>query len=209
MRMCKKWMLLFLTGLLLMQTAGCSGKNDTQESVVQEKESIPGRTDSVADQTETDETAGQITQEEAVTFHEAELSCELPKGFQAYPEEDGLYVYKNYPKDISTISYVISESEENITQMSREEFKSMLEADYQDAYGDEVVIEIIQFETITISERPGIKVMMEFEFKGVEYEQLMYMLYNGNESHLLCYTQEKGGKWMEEFAASGDTITFH
>lgn len=209
MRMCKKWMLLFLTGLLLMQTAGCSGKNDNQESIVQEEEAISGAAGPVTDRTQADEMEEQIIQEDAVTFREAELSCELPKGFQAYPEEDGLYVYKNYPKDISTISYVISESEENITQMSREEFKSMLEADYQDAYGDEVVIEIIQFETITISERPGIKVMMEFEFKGVEYEQLMYMLYNGNESHLLCYTQEKGGKWMEEFAASGDTITFH
>lgn len=206
----KKWMLLLLAGLLLVQTAGCSGKKENQESgEIQAEEPEAGTSDSVESRTEAESEVEQTTQEDAIAFHEAELSCELPKGFQAYPEEEGLYVYKNYPKDISTISYVISESEENITQMSQDEFKRMLEADYQNAYGDQVVIEITQFETITVSKRPGIKVMMAFEFKGVVYEQLMYMLYNGNESHLLCYTQEKGGKWMEEFAASGDTITFN
>lgn len=32
--------------------------------------------------------------------------------------------------------------------------------------------------------------------------------FNGDEVHYLFYTQEKGGKWMDEFVKSGETIHF-
>lgn len=146
--------------------------------------------------------------EEEVHFAPADLTCVLPKGFKDNGDNEGLYVYKSYPSDISTISHVISEEGEDISQWSADDFKAALEQDYYDTYGDHVNIEIVQSDKLTVDGRPGYRILMGFTFKGVAYEQLMYAFFNGDEVHYLFYTQEKDGKWMDEFVKSGETIHF-
>ena len=103
---------------------------------------------------------------------------------------------------------MISEEGDDISQWSADDFKAALEQDYYDTYGDHVNIEIAQSDKLTVDGRPGYRILMEFTFKGVAYEQLMYAFFNGDEVHYLFYTQEKGGKWMDEFVKSGETIHF-
>ena len=204
----KRWVLLLVTGIILGILTGC-GKDTTdfEQEVNEVIEEIPvGSVDSAELPEMNDE---EIDMEEpSVFFADAELTCTLPKGFEAHPEEPGLYVYKTYPSDSSTISYIISESDFDITGISKDEFKQQLEEDFYSSYGDEVVVDISEFNEINVNGRNGLRIMMSYEFKGVKYEQLMYTLYNGKESHILNYTQEEGEGWMEEFVESGETIAF-
>lgn len=210
--MCKRIMMLLLTGMLIA-TVGCGNKADNSEEITGESavEESTADSDSIETESENEEELNNVEDEaesEQTVFEEAELACSLPDGFEPHPDEEGLYVYKTYPKDISTISYVISESDEDISDISKEAFKEMLEADYMEAYGDEVIINITEFKDIKVDGRKGLRIMLDCEFKGQEYEQLMYILFNGNEAHILNFTQEKGGKWMDEFLACGDSLTF-
>ena len=188
--------------MLLGVLAGCSNS-----SAAASKQEINKSAEETLNESE-DEDVSDEEETASVVFEDADLTCTLPEGFEALPDEPGLYVYKTYPTDSSTISYVISESDYDISDVSKEEFKKNLEEDFYNTYGDQVDVNITQYDKITIDGRNGLRIKMAYAFKGVEYEQLMYMLYNGNESHILNFTQEQGGKWMEEFEKCGETIGF-
>lgn len=211
--MYKKLILLLVTVLLMTQVIGCGNGND-QESTEANESAVDTST---ADSSDVDleklpELSSVDQTEDSVditaVYEEADLLCVLPKGFVAYEGEEGVYVHKSYPGDTSTISYVISESDEDITQMTREEYKNLCEEDFLESYGDEATIEINSYESIRVDGRNGLKIKLEYELKGVDYEQLVYIIYNGTETHILNYTQEKDGGWMKEFEESGDSLSF-
>lgn len=207
--MYKKLIILLVTMVLMAQVIGCGNKNNHESTEAESavETATADLNDDQPDLPEVSEEAVVPEEDEDVVYEPADLSCELPKGFVAYDEE-GVYVHKSYPTDISTISYVISESDEDITQMSQDEYKKLLEDDFLSAYGDEVKVIIISYENIKVDKRNGLKIKLEYEFKGVEYEQLNYIIYNGDETHSLNFTQEKGEDWMEEFEKSGNSLHF-
>lgn len=194
-------MMLLCCGMLLF--AGC-GKQEAVEEQPQTGQTQPQDVPQAILPALTEEETGDTD----VYYAPADLTCVLPQGFQDDGDNEGLYVHKSYPSDISTISHVISEEGDDISQWSADDFKAALEQDYYDAYGDHVNIEIVQSDKLMVDGRPGYRILMEFTFKGVAYEQLMYAFFNGDEVHYLFYTQEKGGKWMDEFVKSGETIHF-
>lgn len=213
----KKILLLCLTLALVM--AGCGGKDNTENSDVTTEGSavaVPTAdlSDIVVEEEEKTEEESKTepvqetepAQEEYIYDESEELTCVLPKGFEAYPDEEGLYVHKSFPKDTSTISYVITDSDSE--EVTREMLETDLEADYLDAYGDEVDVKVNEFKVVKIDGRKSLRIKLEYEFKGVEYEQLMYYIYNGADAHVLNFTQEKGGKWTEEFETCGESIVF-
>lgn len=204
--MLKKLMLLLTTGILAAQLLGC-GSGDTGSvddgSAVEESAA-----DSVSDSDVVPVGPSQQYDEEETIYEKAEIACDLPGGFVAYEEDEGLYVRKNYPTDLSTISYVISEGEEDVTQMTQDEYAQMIEDDLLENYGDDIDVNIAQYARIKIDGRPGVKIRLSYELKGTVYEQLTYMLYNGDETHILTFTQEEGAGWMDDFEESGATIHF-
>lgn len=213
--MFKRWMLLLITGLFLTQIIGC-GNNKNQESTEVIEESAVDNTTADSDNVQSEleelppiveEPEGAATDDEQPVFGEAELVCSIPEGFEAYEGDEGLYVHKSYPSDLSSISYVISESEEDVSAIEKNDYKKMLEEDFYESYGDEVDVSITEYEKIKVDGRNGLKIKLDYAFKGIEYEELIYMIYNGDESHIVCYTQEKDGKWTEEFETSGDSIS--
>lgn len=214
--MYKKLILLLVTSVLMVQIIGCGNKNNQEstgngsavENSTADSDNSQVDLENIPQISENSDTKQGTVTDEEVVYEPADLSCELPNGFEAYEDEEGVYVYKNYPKDSSTISYVISESDEDITKMTRDEYKKLLEDDFLEVYGDDVKININSFEYIKVDKRNGIKIKLEYEFKGVEYEQLNYIIYNGDETHSLNFTQEKGGKWMDDFEKSGDSLHF-
>ena len=183
-------MMLLCCGMLLF--AGC-GKQKAVEEQPQTGQTQPQDVPQAILPALTEEE----TEDTDVYFAPADLTCVLPKGFQDNGDNEGLYVHKSYPSDISTISHVISEEGDDISQWSADDFKAALEQDYYDTYGDHVNIEIVQSDKLTVDGRPGYRILMEFTFKGVAYEQLMYAFFNGDEVHYLFYTHENGGKWMD------------
>lgn len=216
----KRMMALLVTGVLLSLVTGCGNKNDPEpeevsvavEDIVEAEQEIVGAEQEMLSTANVpsdlaDAPEMESESDEPAVFEEADLSCILPDGFNEHDVE-GVYVHKNYPRDTATIDYLIAESDEDITEMTQEEYKEMLEAELLDRYGDDIDITIENFEKIKVDGRNGLKVKMEFEFRATVYEQLIYMVKNGNENHNLSFTQEKDGGWMDEFEKSGDTISF-
>ncbi|MBP3507410.1 MAG: hypothetical protein J6K43_13540 [Lachnospiraceae bacterium] len=207
--MYKKLILLLVTLVLAVHLTGCGNKKN-QESTDVESAVDNSTADSDNDQIDVSDLPALpgTENDEPVVYEPADLSCVLPKGFKALSGEEGIYVYKTYPKDISTISYVISESDEDITQMTKDEYKKMMEEDFLDAYGDEVDVKIHSYDKIRVDKRNGIRIKLEYDFKGVTYEQLNYMIFNGDESHIMSFTQEADAGWMDDFEKSGESLHF-
>jgi len=211
--MYKKLMLLLVAGLLMTQAAACGNKESTEtnESAVElptADSDIQLGLEDLPELPSATEPPVQEAEEEEYVYEPATLSCLLPKGFKPYEGEEGIYVYKSYPKDISTISYLISESGEDITQMTKDEYKAMREKEFLDSYGDEVTVNITSYEKVTVDKRPGLRIKLEYDFKDVTYEQLIYNIYNGDETHSLNFTEEKDYGWMPEFEESGKSLHF-
>lgn len=216
----RKKLIMVLLCVLVSMVAGC-GKNSNEaeeeeengidEVIEVEAAQIPGvgiaEADEEADGAENLNRV-QDGNDASAFFASADLLWILPKSFRALDGEEGVYVPRDYPRDISTVTYVIAESEDNISDVSQEEFQEMMEADFLDAYGDQVDINITNYEKINVSKRSGLRIDMSYEFKGEEYEQIAVMLYNGNESHIINYTQEKDGKWKDEFESSISSLNF-
>lgn len=208
----KKLSIMLIGVMLVLTMTGCGEKKDNSDVTIEESAVGDTAADSdnmIVETEEIPKADSEINtdQEEYINDESEELTCVLPDGFKEYPDEEGLYVYKNFPKDASTISYVISESD-TTAEITKESLKADLEADYLEAYGDQVDIEITEFQNIKIDGRKSLSIKMEYEFKGVAYEQLMYVIYNGADLHVLNFTQEKDGKWSEEFKACADSIAF-
>lgn len=206
----KKWKWLLITGIVVMQLAGCGNTGDKEaiETVTESAVDVStADSDNVQSEIKSASASAESMDEEYIT-EPAELTCVLPEGFEAASGEEGLYIHNSYPADVSTISYVISEGEEDLTQMDMSEYETDIEASFYDTYGDEVDVVITSYEAVKVDGRKGLKIKIEYEFKGIGYEQLVYMIYNGNETHIMNYTQEKGGKWMGKFEESGSKISF-
>lgn len=206
--MYKKLILMLAFGMLVVSLAGC-GKKDQESAEVNEESAVDN---SAADSANTLPDLGPVPglspNEEEFIYEPAELACSLPKGFVPDSEEEGLYVHKSYPKDLSTISYDISDSSEDPTQMTLEEYKRMVEDDYIRTYGDVVTLSISEYKNLTVDHRNGLRIKMSYEFKGEEYEQLTYIFFNGDEIHNLTFSQVGDHDWMDDFEASAETIHF-
>ena len=206
-----KKMMVMVGCCLVLTLSGCGnqGKTDKQtDTQLTESQDVPQAVlPSLTEEADEAEKTDVFTGEE-LHFAPADLTCVLPDGFRDNGDNEGLYVYKTYPKDTSTISHVISDEGEDITQWSADVFKEELEQAYYDSYGEEVEIKIVQDDALITDGRPGFRILLEFTFKGVDYEQLMYAFFNGDEVHYLYYTEKKGGKWLDAFYESGETIHF-
>ena len=147
--------------------------------------------------------------DDGTVVHEpADLACKLPDGFEELSGEEGVYVYRTYPKDVSVITYTITASDVDITQTTRDEYKKLMEEDLYDAFGDEVNVIIHSYDKIRVDKRNGIRIKLQYDLKGVTYEQLNYMLFNGDESHIMSFTQEADAGWMDDFEKSGESLHF-
>lgn len=196
----KKISILLLTLLVASSLLACGKKAETNEAPKETK-----KANNTITQVAVDAIAEEA--EEEYKFGPAELVCSMPDGFN---ETDfaGEYIHKSYPKDLSSINYIISESDDDPTLVTEDEFKAQLETEYKDAYGDDVEINITQYDSIVVDGRPGLWIMYNFDFRGDDYNALMVILYNGTESHNITYLQGPGADWMKAFADSAMSIGF-
>lgn len=205
--MYKKLILMLTCSMLMVSLAGC-GKNNQESAEVNEESAVDNSAADSANDSADPVEFPELSSEEEFIYEPAELACSLPKGFVSDSEEEGMYVHKSYPTDLSSISYDISDSSEELMNMSQDDYKRLMEEDFLNSFGDEVTINISSYENIVIDHRSGFRIMMNYEFKNMEYEQLTYILFNGDELHNLTFSQEKGKDWMDDFEASAETIHF-
>lgn len=143
---------------------------------------------------------------EGYKFGEADIMCNLPKGFVA-SEYEGEYIPKN-GKDMSSINQIIYDSDENLTLKTKDEYKAEIEQEFINAYGVELEVDITQYDKIMIDGRPGLWIMYNYEFKGGRYDTLVVSLFNGTESNIITFLQAPGTDWMEKFIATAESIHY-
>ena len=200
----QKRLIVLLISIMLLTMTACGNK-----SLESANEAIAEQTD-VEDVPKADltENNGESNEQEMITFSDGELRWKLPEQFEELEDEEGIYVHKSYPKDISTVSYIILENDSSFTDITKEEFRSMLEDDIYDTYGDEVDVIVNKYEKGKLNDRNTLRIDFEFQFKGTDYEQIEIIIFNGDETHIINYMQEKGGKWSEEFEKSISSMSF-
>ena len=203
----KRWLILWMMILIIVQTAGCAGRETENPS---DPGTSAGQEIAEAESTGTIEFSSWSEEEteEQPEFKPADLACKIPDGFEEQSDEAGLYLHKSFPEDISSISYIITQTDDAVMKMTEEAYREAYEKELYDVYGDEVDIVIHSFEHVTVDQRNAIRITLEYELKGVTYEQLNFMILNGDEEHIMSYTQEAGGKWMEEFEKCSETLHF-
>ena len=200
----QKRRIVLLISIMLLTMTACGNK-----SLESSNEAIAEQTD-VEDEPKADltEDNGESNGQEIITFSDGELRWKLPEQFEELEDEEGIYVHKSYPKDISTVSYIILDNDSSFTDITKEEFQSMLEDDIYDTYGDEVDVIVNKYEKGKLNDRNTLRIDFEFQFKGTDYEQIEIIIFNGDETHIINYMQEKGGKWSEEFEKSISSMSF-
>lgn len=189
---------------LLIWTTGC-GQNalisETTESLEKQRvAAVEEAREGSADE--------QTSAEEKITGDE--LSCLLPAGFVALDGEEGLFVSEEYPKDIACIGYVIAPHDSKITELSESELKNSIEQDLRSGYGTEVEVTVKACENLQIDGHEAIKTELSYRIMETDYEQIQVIIVDeaNEEEHIFGYIQEKGGKWMDKFRQSIETITF-
>ena len=200
----QKRRIVLLISIMLLTMTACGNK-----SLESSNEAIAEQT-GVEDEPKADltEDNGESNEQEIITFSDGELRWKLPEQFEELEDEEGIYVHKSYPKDISTVSYIILDNDSSFTDITKEEFQSMLEDDIYDTYGDEVDVIVNKYEKGKLNDRNTLRIDFEFQFKGTDYEQIEIIIFNGDETHIINYMQEKGGKWSEEFEKSISSMSF-
>lgn len=199
-----------LMAAMLMTIVGCGNKENNAQAEIEKEEEVSDSETEIIEETlpNLEGTEEGEEEEESIFFSDADLLWTLPKGFKELKGEEGVYVHKSYPKDTSTVTYVISESNTDFSDISKEEFQKLLEDDFYNAYGDEVAINISKYEKSKVNDRTALRIDFEYLFKGTDYLQTEIMIFNGDETHIINYTQEKDGKWSEEFERSIASFSF-
>ena len=199
----KKRLIIFITLTMLILTSCSKGENTSAEQAENDKDINTERT--VVTQAQIETKAEEFKEE--YDFSPADLVCDLPEEFEEsdYPGE---FVPQKNKDDVSSINHVISDSTEDISLMTEEEFKETVEAEYYDNYGDEVTLNITQYEKIIVDKRPGLWIMYNFDFRSEHFEVLTVLLFNGTEVHNITYFQDTEADWMEAYIESAKSIGF-
>lgn len=197
----KKLKASFLIALISLSVMACGKEKAVENTTTQSK---PANT--TIREVNVESIAAPYEEESEYTFAPAELVCTIPDGFSE-SDYDGEYLYKTYPKDVSSINQVISESDEDPTLKTQDEFVQELQAEYKSAYGEDIAINVTQYDNIVVDNRPGLWIMYNFDFRGEDYNVLMVILYNGTESNYVTYLQGPGADWMEAFVNSAMSIS--
>lgn len=207
--MYKRLMLILAISMLISSLAGC-GRNDQGSTEVNEESAVDNSAADSANASVDSAPVPQVNFEETgeYDYKPAELACSLPKGFVESSDDEGMYLHKSFPKDLSAISYDISDSTDDPTEMTLEEYKRLIEDDFIRTYGDAVTVNISVYEKIVLDHRNGLKIKLSYNFKATDYEQLTFLFFNGDEVHNLTFTQVGDHDWMEEFEACAENLHF-
>ncbi len=129
----------------------------------------------------------------------------LPDTFEESEDVPGMYVTKRYPIDASTIYYVALEQDVSLQLMTEETFKEQAEANFLQAYGEDIEVTIDSFERIQIEGYPAFRILCHYQVGEIEITQLEYAI-NADKSYVITYSQTSDYDRMEEYEASAETI---
>lgn len=130
---------------------------------------------------------------------------DLPEGFEASEDVEGMYVTGRYPIDASSIYYVQMDQDMALQLMTEESFKEHTQDTFREVYGEEVDLIVDSFEQIEMQGYPAFKILCHYQVEDVKVTQLAYVI-NADKSYVITYSQTSDYDRMEEYEASAETI---
>lgn len=195
-----------------MAAAGTSETAATQKSPTSDKQ------DTAEEQVEMDEeTRRQLTAElleengldtSVVEAERSTRGCtfDLPEGFEESQDIDDLYVTARYPLDTSMIRYAVMDGDISLQLMTEEMFKEQVEENFSLTYGEEIKVNIDNYEAVKIDDYPAFRILCHYQVDEIEITQLEYII-NADKTYVITYSQTGDNDWMEAYETSAATIS--
>lgn len=192
-------------------------ENEVTENLLGTMEEQPEQTSASVAQMEIDEdTRIKLTQElleennmdtSVVDNMKKTKGCtfSLPEDFVESEEIAGLYVTGRYPIDASSIYYVTLDQDIALQLMTKETFKEQMEEEFKETYGQEISLNIDEYEKTKIDGCPAFRVLCHYTVGHLELTQLEYII-NADKTYVITYSQTNEYDRTEEFEASAATI---
>lgn len=142
----------------------------------------------------------------------ADVEYSLPEGFALSEETDNQIIYTapDYPSDSSNFNLLWgSGSNPNLDTMTREQYKTAMEAGFSAAgmETEDMVVEAL--EPVEVNGVPGYRVLTTYVLSGLNFTCLQY-IFELDTDYNFTYTDVSEGEpvWLEAFEASAATIEF-
>lgn len=133
------------------------------------------------------------------------ITFEIPEGFEANPDVQGMYVTDRYPIDASNIVYKELGTDYTLQLMEQADFEALIAESFSQAYDKAVDFKITEFKHIEIDDVPAIRLKAEYDLEDNHITQLMIVV-NGSKTYSLVYTQTHDYDRMEAFEESAASI---
>lgn len=130
---------------------------------------------------------------------------DLPEGFVESTETDNLFVTERYPLDTSMIYYEIMDGDISLQLMTKDFFKEQAEENLSQVYGEDIVIDIDNYESVKIDGYPAFRILCHYEVDNIKITQLEFIV-NADKTYVITYSQTSDYDWMEAFETSAATI---
>lgn len=130
---------------------------------------------------------------------------DLPEGFVESTETDNLFVTERYPLDTSMIYYEVMDGDISLQLMTRDFFKEQTEENLSQVFGEDIVINIDNYESMKIDGHPVFRILCHYEADNIKITQLEYII-NADKTYVITYSQTSDYDWMEAFETSAATI---
>ena len=199
-------------------TDGDNTTTEATENTVVQKSIEPEQKSTADDQLGIDEDTRQQLMTELLEENEMDVSVakserttngctfDLPEGFEASVDVDGLYVTARYPIDTSMIYYEVMDGDMSLQLMTEEMFRKQAEDGFRQTYGEEVEVTIDSYETVNIGGYPAFRILCHYEVEGIRITQLEYVI-NADKTYVITYSQTSDYDWMGAFEVSAATIS--
>lgn len=116
------------------------------------------------------------------------IDFDIPQGFEANENVEGMYVTGRYPLDATNIYVAESDVDYTLQLMDQEYFKELLTNSMANILGQEIEINITEFTRMMISAVPTFKVVAEMDVDDIHLIQQMFVI-NGSKTYNIVYTQ--------------------
>jgi len=197
--------------------ADAAGTEEEQQALEEELNAAREQTDSARAQMEIEQGIREELTEELLEEQELDTSVmefgrstkgctfDIPEGFEAFPDMEGVYVTGRYPIDASSIYYTEAEQDKSLQLLTEELFKEQTQESLKEAYDEDVEVAIDSFEHIEIDGYPAFRILCHYQVGRIQITQLEYAI-NADKSYVITYSQTNDYDRMEAYEASAATI---
>ena len=134
------------------------------------------------------------------------INFDIPEGFAPDQERANMWVTKRYPIEASNIIYAELDPDYTLQLMNTEYFEEIISKAFLTSGGDDIKVDITEFEQIEIDTIPAFRIKAEYNVADTHIKHLIIAI-NGSKTYVIIYTQTDEYDRTDLFEASAATIS--